>query len=385
MSIARLAVPAISCHILVLTLLSFCSSSSSAGKRNYQEQITALQWATRAAGLLAGLFHLCLPYLLIVEDPLVLCPAIVVCFFYACKILDLGLARARKPPVLLDRTGQKSQVSRASASLRYVWLLLTETRYAAFDIAVQQKGRSEGGSSRLWTYGPPVAIPLLVYLFPIPEMKSLLVLLFIQISFEGLHSVLHPFCPNHLFWRPFAASTLTNFWRTHWHAGAETFLRSLGYEPGKNIALYLGFSGDVARAAGVIAAFNLSGIWHGWATAVLATRPWMVGFRVWSLFMSMGLTMVLESFIPRSRRGTMAQRIFVWIFFMFASSSLGYMLPKHLLISPSMPGGHGEVCRVIAKCNGWLSCEDLPHIMKSNLRSFALDHPSSRLCPASCS
>jgi hypothetical protein len=312
-----LALIATGLHIVAVTFLSFSYSTTLIHPRNARSTITAIQVLTTVCGLLASLSTLGLPYLLDLEDPVVACLTRVVCFFYGCKVLDLTVAREQNPPVLLS-AGQPEAIDSAYTRLRYIWLLLTETRYSAFDIAIQQKERVETSSSA-WTFCPPIVISLMVYLVPTAETKTLMVMLVIQLGFDGLHAILHPVCPDYLFWRPFAASSLTSFWRVHWHAGAEPFLRSLAYSPGKHLALSLGLSPTAARAVGVIAAFNLSGIWHGWATAVLATQPWMVGLRVWSWFVSMGLGVLLENMIPKEQRGSLAQRVFVWTFFVSVS------------------------------------------------------------------
>jgi hypothetical protein len=306
-------VTAVLLHSWSLLLLSFCYSRTAAYPRISNASISAVQAVTIFSGLTAGIFTLGVPYILPIEDPLVDCPARVVCFFYGCKILDLAAARARQPPVLIE-AGQSIALATISKRFQYSWLLLTETRYSAFDVAIQQRERMKQ-TPNAWTFGPALTVLLLVCLVPSPETKSLMALLVIQAGLESLHALLHPLCPDYLFWQPFAASSLTSFWRTHWHAGAETFLRSLAYIPGRDVAKKLGCPQQLARAAGVMAAFNLTGIWHGWATAALATRPWMVGVRVWGLFVGMGLGVVMEGAMPRRWRGTLPHRLFVWIFF----------------------------------------------------------------------
>lgn len=321
-----LASTAIVLQILSAFLLSFCFTATTTHPATSELQATNVQKATILAGSLAGTLTICLPYLVDNNDPLIDCVLRVVCFFYGCKILDLAVSRARNPPMLLN-AGQPEAIESASARFKYVWLLLTETRYSAFDIAVQQKERDDELSS-VWTFAAPLVVPALVYAVPSPETKSLAALLIIQIGLECLHATLHPFCSRYLFWKPFAASSLTTFWRTHWHGSAETFLRSLGYVPGKELALWMGLSQNLARAFGVVSAFNLTGIWHGWATAALATRPWMVGLRVWALFVGMGFGVILESTMPRSWRVSLPHRVFVWIFVIFVSYLFSFLRPR---------------------------------------------------------
>ena len=316
---ASLIITATVLHVWSIVLLSYSHTHVSTSKETGDARATRIQLATRYSGMVTGCLTLALPYLLCMEDPLVDCVSRILGFFFGCKILDLAFVRATNPPVLVS-DGQIAPVSSFLSRLKYIWLLLTETRYRAFDIAVRQTERGERYSI-LWTFGPGTIAPLLTIPFPTPEVKSLNALLVIQLGLESIHTFFHLICPNALFWQPFEASSLTSFWRTHWHAGAETFLRSLGYGPSKDLAERLGMNLQVSRAMGVLAAFNLTGIWHGWATAALATRPWMVGFRVWALFVGMGVGVILESSVFRKWRDSLPNRIFVWVFFIFVSNS----------------------------------------------------------------
>jgi hypothetical protein len=94
------------------------------------------------------------------------------------------------------------------------------------------------------------------------------------------------------------------------------------------VTLQVGGSKQIARAVGVVGAFNLTGIWHGWATAALATRPWMVALRVWGLFVGMGVSIVVEASLPKGWRGSMLNRLFVWIFFILVSISIMNILRR---------------------------------------------------------
>lgn len=287
-----------------------------------------LQLSSVVTGWLAAACLLILPYVIEKQDPLLICGVRVACFYYACKIADLG-SRAWHPPVLQEKKGQAESSDSPSRSIlfistqdwKYVWLALIETRYLSFDIAVKQPGRREDGASRPWAIVPVLAIPAAVYLLPSPETKSLLVLLVIQLGLESMHSILHRSCPNPLFWRPFAAPTITDFWRTHWHGSADPFLRTLAYEPASKLVLRLGGSKSAAKACGVLAVFNLSGIWHAWATAALSYTPWTTGLQVWSWFMGMGVCIILESALPRRYRGTLPHQFVVWAFMTAVSNA----------------------------------------------------------------
>ena len=119
-------------HLTTALLLSFCYTATQTHPRDSKTRISTLQAATIITGAIAGTLTLCLPYLVAAQDPLIDCVLRVVGFFYGCKILDLGVTRAGKPPILLS-AGQPEALDSTASRLRYTWLLLTETRYAAFD------------------------------------------------------------------------------------------------------------------------------------------------------------------------------------------------------------------------------------------------------------
>ncbi|KAK5679882.1 hypothetical protein LTS10_007830 [Elasticomyces elasticus] len=251
-------------------------------------------------------------------DPLLQCGLRVLCFFYACKLLDLGVVRADKPPTRLLQHGKWTKAGDSqSAPMRtfgdlmsYSWLLLTEMRYRRFDIAVKQKGRptapsTESDRKRLMsTASPLVVLPALAWLIPSPATRCAVLLLVIQHGLEGVHTLLHPRCPEPIFYRPFVAGSLTEFWSTNWHAGASPFLQSLAYKPARKLT--------GSRAAGVLAAFCLTGIWHGWASAPISTQPWALGTQVWALFVGFGIGCLAEKLVWGEKQGGQLQHVIVW-------------------------------------------------------------------------
>jgi hypothetical protein len=318
-----LALTAIANHALVLAVLaglrrqqpSYASSPPSNSARTVQERG---QHAVRCLALVNAFSMLALPYTITDAGPLQQSGARVVCFFYACKTLDLGLSRVSRPPTRLvfgrAKDGAVSQTAAPLAStedhLAYLLLLMTEMRYRSFDIAVEQKHRSEmvsTASDQLrWTLVLLMLLPIAAYLIPLAELKCAALLLLIQYGLEGLHRALHWHCPNQLFYRPFSAATLSDFWSTRWHASASPWLQSLAYKPTQ---LLTG-----SRAAGVLATFCLSGMWHGWASAPLVTRPGLLGLEVWALFMAFGFGCLAERWIWTKKQGGNAQRICVWLY-----------------------------------------------------------------------
>ena len=263
----------------------------------------------RLLGIAAAALLLLLATTLPPDDPVLQCEIRNVAFFYACKILDLAVAHGRAPPTLLtgDR-GTKKPASMATTTDRlwYAYLLLIETRYHAFDIAVIEKSRGPPLTlcrHLAWTFGPAITAGALCYLFPdITEIRVFFLLMSIHAGLETAHHLCHPFCPHPLFHKPLAASSFNEFWSTNWHAGAGSFLRSLAYEPGKRLG---------GRPLGVLAAFALSGIWHGWNAAPLSTRPWQTMWQVTLLFVMMGAGALVERKIWKVQ-GTLLQRIVVW-------------------------------------------------------------------------
>ncbi|TKA26866.1 hypothetical protein B0A50_04312 [Salinomyces thailandicus] len=283
---------------------------------------SALRYAVPVSAILAASCMLLLPmslYEIESVSPLWNAGLRVVCFFYACKSLDLGVARRHDPPTRLvdkaDGTGTEPAPLQNSRDIStYARKLATEMRYHSFDIAAKQKDRPETSNPQtdlLWTLGPIVVLPTLTYLIPISALKCATLLLVIQLGLEALHKLVHLRCPHPLFWRPWAARTMSDFWTTHWHSAAAPFLYSLAYAPTKRLlAPLLGKQGG--RAAGVLAAFSLSGVWHGWASAPAVTRPWLLGFQVWALFMGFGVASLVERWVWGKRQGGWVQRGVVW-------------------------------------------------------------------------
>lgn len=300
--------------------------------------------STRVTGLLAGVYTFALPLLLPVEDPIVSVALRIPTFFYSCKLLDLAVARARKPPVPrgaqdVEAYGLVSWRAHGTNALR----LLTETRYASFNIAVDESARkaveqSNGGAA--WNLLPWLALPL-GYLFPAAaEAQVVSGLLGIQLGLEGLHSLLHPRCPNWLFCRPFTSAGFLEFWTCRWHQGAQPFLYNLGYKPARSVVSKL-FGPDVGRAAGVLGAFSLSGAWHAWSGAGLtrAEYVWHVSVGLWFLFILQGLGCLVEKQLSRDvrwRRGWRG-RLFTAICWVCSVESASIWL-RYALTRTSLPG-----------------------------------------------
>lgn len=282
------------------------SSSKNRTFRDYKS--TSLLWTTRITGIVAGIYFLVLPYF-VPGGPLGECLARAICFACACKTLDLAVARAHKPPSVMENN--KATLVSDQTRWRYIWLLLRECRYNSFDIAAIEK--RDGPASNVWTFGPAVVIPLLVYFLPCSETRFLLVLLVIHAGMETGHTILHPSSQHRLFWEPFAAGSISTFWRTHWQQDAASFLYSLAYAPAKDIFARR-FGKHAGRAAGVMAAFNLSGVWHGWAAACVSTNPRRTAVGMWALFVAHGALCLVEHAIWGDRQGGIVQRVLVWSF-----------------------------------------------------------------------
>ena len=275
---------------------------------------SAVQWM----GSVTATYTLALPYCVNVDDVFSQSGIRVVCFFYACKLLDLALVKAEESPVLLTRlvsAGKSETIIKVEAPMEtwhdiatYIWLLLTEMRYHSFNIAVEQKKRPA-----VKDQPRDIVQPLAVMIFftssavctGITAFKVLTVLVTIQTVFEAIHALLHPRCSYPLFYRTLTASSMGSFWTTHWHACAASFLQSLGYQPGRKF---------VGRWFGVLAAFNISGLWHAWASMPLVEDEFMVlfGLQIWGLFMVMGLCCLAERWIWGEKQEGVVQRVVVW-------------------------------------------------------------------------
>ncbi|KAF4785542.1 hypothetical protein HER10_EVM0007316 [Colletotrichum scovillei] len=255
-------------------------------------------FVTRATGLAAGAYVMALPLLMPTDDVIAQVCLRIPTFFYACKCWDLTGARVRKPPVPRDG---KEEVVYGLTSWRpvasYVWRLGSETRYASFNIAVDESKRKNIPKSAFWTYVPLLVVPL-TYLFPITELKIMCGLLAIQHGLEGIHFIFHPHCPNKLFFQPWAADSFSSFWAIHWHHGAQPFLQHLGYVPARALFTRL-FGKNTGKAAGVLAAFSLSGVWHAWCGVVLTLDEyaWVQAVGLWTVFMVQGFGCLFERWL----------------------------------------------------------------------------------------
>ena len=326
-----LALLSVSSHLIVLYHLARSRSQQPPYGR-IPNNPESLIWTIRLIAILSATVTIALPYSITHADPLKQCGARVVCFFYACKILDLAASHAKRPPTLLVRQASSQEEGNGLATMRsgwdlvtYIWLLLTEMRYRSFDIAVKQKGRMLSSPSPKNWWLPvttvPLLLPVLAYIVPTAESKCAALLLLIQYALEGLHRLLHLRCPDPLFREPFSAASLSDFWTTRWHASASPFLQSLAYRP---IFRLTG-----SRAISVLAAFCLSGIWHCWASAPLVTKAWLLGTQVWALFMAFGVGCLLERWVWGARHGGLVQRVFVWAWSLGGAGVCWRTLERH--------------------------------------------------------
>lgn len=287
--------------LTVLTLLSL-SLAATDHKRVQSEARLALisRAVTGLTGFLASVQLFCLPLQLSNDvHPIAQTSLRIPAFFYACKILDLVLAS--EPPLLLPlRDGSSSGLSTA----QYMWRVFSETRYASFaNLAVNDTAlRNRDTPLRnqlLWTWAPVVVLPLATWCSPHylqTELKVLTGLALLQIALEGLHSLLHPRCANPLFRQPFAATSLAEFWGRRWHFGAYRFLHGLGYAPARAVVGRWTGRAELGRAAGVVAAFALSGAWHAWCGVVLTRDEYAVrqALGLWAVFVLQGVGIVVE-------------------------------------------------------------------------------------------
>lgn len=298
--------------------------------------------STRVTGLLGGMYTFVLPLLSPFEDPITDVAIRVPTFFYSCKLLDLTVARARKPPIPRGTQDVEAYglVGWTAHSIN-AWQLLTETRYASFNIAVDESARKAvDQKGAAWNLVPWLALPL-AYQFPAAaEAQVVGGLLGIQLGLEGLHILLHPRCPNWLFCRPLASAGLLEFCTCRWHQGAQPFLYSLGYAPARSVVANY-FGPDVGKAAGVLGAFSLSGLWHAWSGAglVRAEYVWPVSAGLWSLFILQGFGCLIEKQLSRDvgwRRGWQG-RLFAAICWACSVESASIWL-RYALPRTSLPG-----------------------------------------------
>lgn len=296
------------------------------------EHAVLVTWIT---GLIAGVYVLVLPVLTPTENIGANAFLRASTFFYACMVLDLTFIRARTPPIL--QHGQDKLLyglTNWRAHFEYVWRAFTETRYKSFDIAVDESRRQRTPTSVAWTYGPLLLLPL-TYLFPVAELQIMSGLMGLNILLEGQHTLLHPHCPNWLFWQPFAAVSITEFWAVRWHKGANSFLHSLGYVPAKSIFGRC-FGKSVGKAAGVLSAFSLSGLWHAWSGVPLSKdeNAWGVSVGLWAVFMLQGMGVLIENWVFRDEKWKLGRRqqilrVLSWIYSVeTASIWLRYAMPR---------------------------------------------------------
>jgi hypothetical protein len=234
--------------------------------------------------------------------------------YLAMKTMDIAVARHRDPPRLLARKGEDvvgvSDWPRDFfGRLRYACLLFQQTRYEDFTTSIIRPRPLVTRESNLLYYIATLTFfPLLAYVAPHPETKVFLVLLSIDTVFTLGHAILRPTSRTLLFDRPFLAPTLTDFWTRRWHDIIRSPLTSLAYAPAENFFKPLVPRG-VARGAGLLAAFALSGAWHAWSVVPLGGNK--LAFRVGMVFVGQGLGCILENVIW-GRRETYLRRATAW-------------------------------------------------------------------------
>lgn len=328
--------------------------------------------AARATGLVAGAYVLVLPLLAPPADPVLHGLLRVATFFAACKAWDLTLARADRPPVPLGaRDAVRYGLVGWRAHARYVWLVLSEMRYASFEPMTlrQPKPKPTPGptpapssssssetaavasnkptppppppssSSRASTFALVLAIPLALA-WPAAEVQAVAGLCTIAAGLEACHALLHVGCRRPLFHRPLAATSPAAFWARHWHQAAQSFLLSLGYAPARRACGRAFGSDAVGRAAGVLGAFALSGLWHAWASFVF-TAPgpasWRQAVGMWAIFVLQGALVLFERGVLRDdkwRRGW-RQKLVVAAFWAVSIESISvwirYAVPRAIV------------------------------------------------------
>ena len=324
MHILSIGVACVALHVSPLGLLAIRRRTQTPYDAPYNPiWLRVLPFFIKVSAGMAAVITLELPSL-VNDAPLLQCGLRVVCFFYACKILDLGVARADTPPTRLLPNGNPASMQTTADLALYAWLLLTEMRYLSFDIAIKQSSRIARDITL--PFAASFILGILDYGFlQLPEVKCICLLLLLQGLFESLHLLLHPGCARPLFYKPWRAGTMSDFWSVHWHTAAAPFIQTLAYRPGKRY---------VGQWFGILAAFNLTGIWHGWATAALAEDGYAfaIGLRVWALFMMMGVLCLLERWTWDEKQGGMLQRIVVWTLSIGAAGQCFRYLQSHTTV-----------------------------------------------------
>ena len=316
---------AIALHLLALLALSIAAagtttSTTQAKITEYEERKGAREIVpdVQQVGFIAGCYTLALAWLSPGFHPLLEAGIRVLCFFMACKVWELGVVRAGSAPKLLLKD---VEMGSWRGKIAYVFRLFTEARYASFDIRVNESRRRElyHKTSKMericWTWIPRILVPIATYFYPIPEFQILMSLVNINSGLELLHTCLHPFCPDVLFLLPFSANGIAEFWSVHWHQGAQSWLIALGYRPVQQAVVGgLGLSKEIGKAAGVVGAFALSGIWHGWCAGALSTSPWTVGVVIFLVFVGQGVGCVVERLLWKKNEGGLLKRVVCWAF-----------------------------------------------------------------------
>lgn len=316
------------------------------GLRPYQFwPLELATWSARVTGLLAGLFTFAMPLVSpLKENPAVDLALRIPTFFLSAKLLDLTVARARSPPIPRGAEDVEAYgLVGWTAHAANAWWLFSETRYASFNIAVDESARAKykelDGVGAAWGLIPWLALPL-AYSFPsLAEAQVVAGLLGIQLGLEGLHTLLHRRCPNRLFGRPFASAGFVEFWTCRWHQGAQPFLYHLGYAPARGLASSL-FGPDAGRAAGVLGAFGLSGFWHAWSAWAVtrAEYSWKMSGGLWVVFILQGLGCLVEKRFFSNEEWKQGWRgvvliVACWCFSIESASIwLRYSLPRNSIL-----------------------------------------------------
>lgn len=261
------------------------------------------------------------------------CAARDLSYRFALKIWQLCLLDVQQPPLLLvpEKKGGEGKEEEAELAekgkkesestalrprpplplysfrnrMRYAWKLCVELRYRSFDIAVQEAGRSAPPpryAQQLEVLVPGIIFPML-YLVPMIEVQTFATIYSISLSMRFQYAVLHPFSPYPFFWYPFAAPSMSAFWRTHWHQCARPWLMRFGYRPALRLGRSVLGNESAARAVAVLATFSLSGVWHACLVTKFSNAPVRAAVGLWLVFVSQGLWVLLEQALWGPRLG----------------------------------------------------------------------------------
>jgi len=155
-------------------------------------------------------------------------------------------------------------------------------------------------------------------LLPIPQslppVRAIKLLLYIYILWTAAHLPFRTATTAPFFAPLYTADSLADFWNGNvWHVAFQSPCQSIAYMPVQTVLRRIGINRKIARGFGVIAAFGLMGVFHGYVGYPVMVNVREGCTRVISFFVINGFATVVEDALW-GRKKTRLRAALAWTF-----------------------------------------------------------------------